>query len=210
MEGDALALYLELGETEQLNVQSIEEKLKTAFADGPFEAYARLMKKRWIGETVDVYMTELRRLAGLAGFTGDGLETCVRLSFVNGMPDDIGSILQQMPDVKTAPLGELLSKARVLVSRQPHFAAVAASSNNSVRVKHSYPDKQGGHEAVNGFKGKCFRCGGPHAIRYCKERRAGITCFKCGKFGHVMAQCFTDPGNYQRGTGAPAVSPAME
>lgn len=210
LEGDALALYLELGETEQLNLRSIEEKLKTAFADGPFEAYARLMKKRWSGETVDVYMTELRRLAGLSGFSGIGLETCVRLSFVNGMPDNIGSVLQQMPDVRTTSLSELLSRARVLVSKQPHYAAVAATSDNRMSLKNSYSDKQNGREVINVFKGKCFRCGGPHAIKYCKERRMGITCFKCGKIGHMMAQCFADSENYQRGTGAPAVSPVME
>ena len=52
------------------------------------------MHMKWTGEPVDVYANEVRRLAGLAGFSGDGLERIVKLTFVNGFPDNISIELQ--------------------------------------------------------------------------------------------------------------------
>ena len=46
-----------------------------------------------------MYANELRRLAGLAGFDGDALEHIVKLSFINGFPDNIGMELQQIKDI---------------------------------------------------------------------------------------------------------------
>ena len=74
MEGEALALYLEMDESDQVDVDEIDKQLKAAFSDDMFTAYAKLAKYRWSGENVDVYAIELRRLAGLAGFKQDGLE----------------------------------------------------------------------------------------------------------------------------------------
>lgn len=93
LEGDALALYLELTEAEQKDSDSIEAKLKAAFAESPFVAFAKLSQKRWSGEQVDVFANDLRRLGRLAGFKGDALETVVKLAFINGFPDYISSQL---------------------------------------------------------------------------------------------------------------------
>ncbi|KAG1683689.1 putative uncharacterized transposon-derived protein F52C9.6 [Nymphon striatum] len=71
LEGDALALYLEMSEAEQVDADSIEQRLKEAFTDGPFVAYGKLCKVKWTGEQVDVYANGIRRLAGLAGFSGE-------------------------------------------------------------------------------------------------------------------------------------------
>merc|ERR1712035_215286 len=72
LEGDALALYLEMSEEDQTDVKKIDNRLKEAFAQGRFEAYRKLMGLRWTGEQVDVYANEIR-LAGLAGWKGEGL-----------------------------------------------------------------------------------------------------------------------------------------
>ena len=49
LEGDPLALYLQLSEEDQLKAGKIETKLQTAFIEGTFFAYARLGKMRWPG-----------------------------------------------------------------------------------------------------------------------------------------------------------------
>ena len=74
LEGDALALYLQLDENERSNYHNIEERLLEAFTDGPFVAFSKLAQKRWAGEQVDVYINELKRLGGLAGFSGEALD----------------------------------------------------------------------------------------------------------------------------------------
>ena len=117
LEGEALALYLEMDSTDQLDIEEIEKRLKVAFSDDMFTAYAKLVKFRWSGEKVDVYANEIRRLAGLAGFEEDGLENVVRLTFINGLPDSISASMQQLANVKSMPNSELIERARVFTSK---------------------------------------------------------------------------------------------
>ena len=74
--------------------------MKTAFMDGDFPVYAKLGKIRWANEDVDVYASNIQRLAELAGFEGSGQDQIVKLTFVNGFPESISVALQQLPNVK--------------------------------------------------------------------------------------------------------------
>ena len=65
LKGNAHTVYLEIGEKDQANAESIEKQLKMSFLEGIFEAYNKLRKVTWTGEPVDVYTVEIRRLAGL-------------------------------------------------------------------------------------------------------------------------------------------------
>lgn len=197
LEGEALAMYLEMSTEDQNDAKKIEEKLKEAFCDDVFMAFAKLGSYKWTGEKVDVYANEIRRLADLAGFADSGLNNVVKLSFVNGFPDSIGVQLQQLPRVKSMTMSELIEKARILSSRMSPagVALVASSSRNAGQSKGG-----GGTDDSRIFRGKCYRCGGPHMARSCKDSR-GIICYKCGVAGHISTQCFQ--GNGERGTPAP-------
>lgn len=46
LEGEARALYPEMDESDQLDVDAIEKRLKAAFSDDTFTAYAKLMQYR--------------------------------------------------------------------------------------------------------------------------------------------------------------------
>ena len=46
LEGAALAIYLEMKESEQADAGKIEIRLKEAFTDGPFVAYGKLVNMR--------------------------------------------------------------------------------------------------------------------------------------------------------------------
>ena len=118
LEGGAFAVYNEMGATERADAGAIKKALKDAFSDSMFAAYAKLVPVgyRWTGESVDVYANELRRLAGLAGFTGAALEHVVKLAFVSGFPDDVGVELQQMPNVEGATMTQVIGRARILTS----------------------------------------------------------------------------------------------
>ena len=87
LEVHALAIYLEMGETDREDPAKIKSGLKEAFCDGPFVAHAKLSSMTWGGEEVDVFANEIRRLAGLARFEGPYLAHIVKLTFINGLPD---------------------------------------------------------------------------------------------------------------------------
>ena len=70
--GNVLTVHLEMGEKDQADAESIEKRLKTAFSEGTFEAYKKLRKVTWIGESVDIYAAEIRRLAGLIRYSWSG------------------------------------------------------------------------------------------------------------------------------------------
>lgn len=55
-----MALYLEMEESDQLDIDTIESRLKEAFMDGAFTAYENLIVVRWLGEQVDVYANKIK------------------------------------------------------------------------------------------------------------------------------------------------------
>ena len=189
LEGEGLALYLEMDESDQLVVDEIEKRLKAAFSDDMFTAYAKLVKYRWSGENVDVCANEIRRLAGLAGFEKDGIENIVRLTFINGFPDSISASLQQLPNIKFMPVCELIESARVLTSKLS-TVATAHAYKGSLQLKESSrrdmrPNFQmESNEGRGYFRGRCYRCGGPHMAKHCKEVK-GIICYRCRQPGHI-------------------------
>lgn len=219
LEGDALKIYLELSESEQASAARIEARLKEAFTDSPFVAYGKVVRLKWAGEPVDVYANEIKRLAGLAGFSGEGLDRLVKLTFVNGFPDSVSIELMKMEDISTNSMSAVLARARILAPGKTSAVAAAA-----LKGKADFGSGTRFGESWS-FKGQCYRCGGPHMIRNCpkdtKERR--IVCYRCGKEGHIASRCFAEPGkgkdggdsgevrksvqgNDERGAAAPAVT----
>ena len=192
LEGSALAVYLEMSSKEQEDAGKIEERLIEVFTDGQFVAYSKLVSSKWSGEAVDVFANELRRLAGLAGFKGEGLEAIVKLQFVTGFPDSMSVELQQVIGIKAMSMSSLLPRARILASTTSTASsgAVAVGGGNRKDVK-PRESRQGA-----GFRGKCYNCDGPHMARNCPERKV-ITCYRCGIEGHVAAKCGSGSGNNQ-------------
>ena len=196
LEEGALAVYLEMEEADQKVASKIKDKLIEAFSDSAFVAYTKLTGAKWTGEAVDIYVNELRRLAGLAGFTGASCETIVKLAFVTGFPDDISTELQQIPNMKQVHMTEVLTRARILVANRGMATSVAAVSlkdrdkeNYSSKGQHGvgYPRKD---ERQKSFNGKCFHCQGAHMIKDCPEKPVRrILCYRCGEEGHISTGC---------------------
>ena len=54
MEGDALALYMEMEEDNQKQIEQIEAHLKEPFTNDAFAVYRKVTMIKWAGECVDV------------------------------------------------------------------------------------------------------------------------------------------------------------
>ena len=196
LEGGALAVYMEMEESDQKNASKIKDKLIEAFSDSVFVAYTKLTSAKWTGEAVDIYVNELRRLAGLAGFTGTSGEPIVKLAFVTGFPDDISTELQQIPNIKQVHMTEVLTRARILVANRGMATSVAAmllkdkdkeSYSTKGQYYVGYPRKEGKHRV---FNGKCFHCQGDHMVKDCPEKPVRkVVCYRCGEEGHISTGC---------------------
>lgn len=201
LQGDALALYLEMNNAEQEDAELIEMRLVTAFTEGPFEAYEKLQRFKWTGESVDVYANKIKRLAGLAGYLGRGLEHTAKLAFITGFPDDVSVALQQLPNIERMDVSKLIPTARLLVSKrvvETRTLAASAQTNETNKGK-----KESSLQ--------CFRCQGPHLKKDCTEiPRARATCYNCGKFGHIARYCPQIQGNGQGGASALQATLAMK
>lgn len=187
LEGDALALYLEMSEDDKKDATKIEQRLVGAFTDGPFIAYGKLTQLRWSGEQIDIFATEARKLASLAGFVGAGLEKAVKLAFVTGLPNSVSVELQRVEDIMEVPMSEVISKARILTANLKHtnVVSIVKSGENTTRTGTA---EQGEKVPSMASKIKCYKCDGPHLVKYCPER-SKIVCFRCGKPGHIAVQC---------------------
>ena len=81
-------------------------------------SYNKLSRISWAGQTVDVNANEMRRLASLSDFAGEGLESAVSLAFANGFPENVSVALQQLPNVAGTDMDKLISKVQVLSVNQ--------------------------------------------------------------------------------------------
>ena len=138
--------------------------------------------------------TELRRLAGLAGFTGNEVEKVVRLAFINCFPDSISVDLQKIDGINQMSISKILMRARVLTAN--HGGASSSLSAGAVAVQQVKREEVQGRGKRRGrssesagynFKGKCFTCGGPHMARSCPDKV--VKCYNCGKEGHLSYNC---------------------
>ena len=77
----------------------------STFSISPFKSYEMLIAKKWTGEPVNVYMSEVRKLAKSAGIEGDTLLLRV---FVSGMPADISKELRAISNVESVGLPVVL------------------------------------------------------------------------------------------------------
>ena len=153
----------------------------------------------WRDEPVDVYMTELRKLARLAGITSDKL---LLRAFVVGLPSVVSRELRATANIEDIALAAVVERARALMSELVVHpcAAVAARrvvrrhpmAKEQVRERPAMRSPTGEKGAVTrGRPPRCYGCGGPHVVYNCP--RSGdvgkVECWNCGGMGHMSRAC---------------------
>jgi hypothetical protein len=186
LEGPAFAVFDQLSDEDKGKTEVIESTLLSAFALNQFAAYD-VLRARCLtqGESVDVYLADIKRLAGLAKIDGEGF---IRCAFVTGLPRDVSIQLRAAAQIGTISLAAILEQARVLVGERTYGAMAAVG-------KRVTSEQQIGNK-------RCFHCDGEHLSRFC-NRRTQPTCWKCGKLGHISRNC---SGNGQERLLAPTPS----
>ena len=206
LDGPAFAVYDQMEQADKKDGDKIQRCLLEAFSLNAFQAYDNFRRRSWMdNEPVDVFLSELRKLARLAGVESDDLLRC---AFVVGLPSDVSSNLRASVNIKSTSLCVLVEQARVLMSeRIGEFSCVAAQQiNGSQRKKWQHNEiASSSHRREVSRDMKCFKCNeNGHISRNCPKNK-DITCFSCGKKGHYARHCVQ--GNDNGESHAPTTSP---
>ena len=193
LEGAAFAIYDQLTDKDKEDGVKIEEALLNAFAQDNFGAYDSFRRRSWLpGESVDVYLADLWRLARLAKVESDEL---VRCAFICGLPSDVSARLRTTANISSTDLSTVAEQARIyLANEQYHNASVSARGRgrDQRKLKEEIERGQSADDVgcvdsrkSNRKKIECYNCGGDHLARHCKN----VTCWRCGDRGHRSREC---------------------
>ena len=196
LDGPAYAVYSELGASQKKDVKAVKTALTDAFGMNAFLAYEQFIQRTWRDEAVDVYLTDLRRLARLAGILSEEL---LKRAFVVGLPSSVSRELRASAKVNSLSLPEIVERARALMAELVQKPVVAAAAGG---VAPGYANK-----GKRVQERRCYGCGGPHLIKNCPAEKKFV-CWTCGKEGHTAKNC--GQGNGQGRVSAPEALPNVE
>jgi len=205
LSGGAYAVYQQLSEEKKSDFTCIKTVLYTAFALDAVTAWKQFVARRLRpGETVDVFLAELRKLSVLVGGMTDRSLMC---AFIAGLPEHAEDLLRATFQLDDMDISQVLARARAILKKCPtdmEQVAVAAQPSRCQTKEDDAPTK-------------CYVCNGPnHFARDCLLRRdtskkedakprRPVSCYRCKRQGHIARNC---PGNEQGDeTSAPVFSP---
>lgn len=189
LSGSAFAVYKQLPESDRTVYKKLKERLIQAFGSNKFEAYEFLQRRVLeSGETVDVFVADLKRLVSLMGQSEP--EPLLKCAFVSGLPNDVAVQLKSISAVENLSLTDLIDRARMILSARTAPAGPCAAGRPVPSPRQA--------------KLTCFSCGGQgHMVRQCPNNKGGvqreITCFGCGEVGHIRRFCKKDVAAKKQG-----------
>lgn len=201
--GPAFAVYQQLSAEVKADYEKLKSELSTAFSIDAFSSYEQLKGRTLMeGESVDVYLADLRRLVCLMG--QKNADSLLKCAFVSGLPADVAMSLKSSVNVSRLELPEIVSKARAMLAiKNAGSSVICAGIRQDVRTTGP----------------KCFACSGlGHISRDCannkRDRQPGARnqyirkCFVCQSPEHLAHQCPERSGKVNGGASASDTHPA--
>ena len=143
--GPAFAVYKQLPQATREDYVKLKEGLRQAFGINCYAAYGQLQRRvLQEGESVDVYLADLRRLVELMG--QQNAEPLLKCAFVTGLPSDITMQLKSMAEVENLGLDHLVTRARMMLSTRS-TADVTCAAGYAKQRKECYSCGAIGHMA---------------------------------------------------------------
>jgi hypothetical protein len=192
--GSAFAVFNQLSEEVKGDYDKLKAELLRAFGANHFQAYELLVRRTYrSGETVDVYVSDLKRLVSLIGQKDS--EPLLRCAFVAGLPTDIAMQLKSIVAVEKLGLADLVTRARMILSSSDEASCAVGQVKPSGVI--------------------CYNCSGiGHYAKQCTKprkvdgaTRRPVTCYKCKQPGHIARNCLQ--GNENGSALAPDVLPSQ-
>jgi len=179
----AFSVYKEISDEDKKCYTTVKQCLLRAFSRDQFSAYADLSQRKCrIGESVDVYLADVKRLVYLAnGNETIGVENWIKCAFVAGLPENAQHQLKLTCSLSYASVEDILIKARDLMRCEELYAIQSCAIGESKKSSE-----------VKGIV--CFNCQRTgHISRYCpdklQDKKRPRKCYLCNSESHLLPQC---------------------
>ena len=181
LEGGAFAVYTSIHEDDKQNYEKVKAVLLQAFSVDPCHAYEEFRARKMLpGESVDVFLVDLNRLARLIDkYASDAWIKC---AFIAGLQEDVRVQLHAACSLNKMELAETVERARNLTKVKTKDLCMVGVTNK-VEDRH----REG-----------CFNCGKKgHVSRECRaDTRQRRRCFVCNDPRHLASSCPMRSTNY--------------
>ena len=165
LSGGAFAVWLQMPEDARDSADAVRDALYDAFAMDRLAAYDAYASRRLQpGESADVYLADLRRLASLYGGVPESALAC---AFISGLPDAVRKTIRAGTRAEALDLASILARARAVLSdERVAVAAAVAREDTSRRAPNVRMAKRPPR--------RCWTCGeSGHIAATCPRREAG-------------------------------------